>query len=188
MTNGYIIEQLRARQVCAMIILCMRPAIERRCYNVTSSLIGRAHAENDPCLWNSLVLKIITPHQNGFSVSAAINAGCVIACARCGEGGVLTYPMTTTVVDQRSIPYNVKGYWPDVSTNTYALISYPSKCRPSICTWSKMCPHFSNTKAISRRIADFKFRHVFFKVPFHGQHDVWWLHFSVLVTSFKIAD
>ena len=33
----------------AGIILCMRPTNERRCYNVTSSLIGRAHTRNDPC-------------------------------------------------------------------------------------------------------------------------------------------
>ena len=33
----------------AGIILCMRPANERRCYNVTSSLIGWVHARNDPC-------------------------------------------------------------------------------------------------------------------------------------------
>ena len=30
------------------IILCMRPANERRCYIVTSSLIGWAHSQNDP--------------------------------------------------------------------------------------------------------------------------------------------
>ena len=35
--------------VIARIILCMRPANERRRYNVTSSLIGWAHAQNDPC-------------------------------------------------------------------------------------------------------------------------------------------
>ena len=29
-------------------ILCMRPANERRRYNVTSSLIERAHTQNDP--------------------------------------------------------------------------------------------------------------------------------------------
>ena len=34
------------------IILCMRPANERRHYIVTSSLIGRMHAHNDPC-WSS---------------------------------------------------------------------------------------------------------------------------------------
>ena len=31
------------------IILCMRPVNERRRYNVTSSLIGWAHGQNDPC-------------------------------------------------------------------------------------------------------------------------------------------
>ena len=30
-------------------ILCMRPANERRRYNVTSSLIGWAHSQNGPC-------------------------------------------------------------------------------------------------------------------------------------------
>ena len=34
----------------AGIILCMRPANERRHYNVTSSLIGWAHTQNDLCL------------------------------------------------------------------------------------------------------------------------------------------
>ena len=32
-----------------MIILCVRPANERRRYNVSSSLIVRAHEQNDPC-------------------------------------------------------------------------------------------------------------------------------------------
>ena len=32
------------------IILCKRPANERRCYNVTSSLIGWAFTENAPCI------------------------------------------------------------------------------------------------------------------------------------------
>ena len=35
------------------IILCMRPANERRCYIVTSSLIGWAHTQNDP--WNQSI-------------------------------------------------------------------------------------------------------------------------------------
>ena len=35
----------------AGLILCMRPANERRRYNETSSLIGWAHTKNDPCLW-----------------------------------------------------------------------------------------------------------------------------------------
>ena len=34
----------------AGIILCMRPANERRRYNVTSSPIGWAHAQNDRCI------------------------------------------------------------------------------------------------------------------------------------------
>ena len=33
----------------AGVILCMRPANERRRYNVTSSLIDWVHAQNDPC-------------------------------------------------------------------------------------------------------------------------------------------
>ena len=33
----------------AGIILCMHPANERRRYDVTSSLIGWAHTQNDPC-------------------------------------------------------------------------------------------------------------------------------------------
>ena len=37
----------------AGIILSMRPPIERRRYNVTSSLIGWAHAQNDPWKWLS---------------------------------------------------------------------------------------------------------------------------------------
>ena len=36
-------------EVNARIILYMRPANERRCYIVTSSLIGWAHTQNDPC-------------------------------------------------------------------------------------------------------------------------------------------
>ena len=40
----------RVYQPGAEIILCMRPADDRRhSYNVTSSLIGRAYAQNDPC-------------------------------------------------------------------------------------------------------------------------------------------
>ena len=31
------------------IIFCMHPANERWCYNVTSSLIGWADAQKDPC-------------------------------------------------------------------------------------------------------------------------------------------
>ena len=36
----------------AKIILCMCPANERWRYNVTSSLIGWAHSQNDPCEWS----------------------------------------------------------------------------------------------------------------------------------------
>ena len=32
------------------IILCMHPANERWCYNVTSSLIGCVHSQDDPCI------------------------------------------------------------------------------------------------------------------------------------------
>ena len=37
------------------IILCMRPANERRRYNVTSFLIGWAHPRNDPCALSVLL-------------------------------------------------------------------------------------------------------------------------------------
>ena len=39
-----------SRSWCPGIILCMHPANERRRYNVTSSLTGWVHAQNDP--WN----------------------------------------------------------------------------------------------------------------------------------------
>ena len=39
-------------------ILCMRPANERRRYIVTSSLIGWAHTQNDPCL----IIQILYRH------------------------------------------------------------------------------------------------------------------------------
>ena len=38
------------------IILCMRTAKERRRYNVTSSLIGWAHTQNDPCTLPEMML------------------------------------------------------------------------------------------------------------------------------------
>ena len=41
------------------IILCMRPASERRRYNVTSSLIGWAHSQNDPWIQWSLARKLV---------------------------------------------------------------------------------------------------------------------------------
>ena len=34
------------------IILCVRPANEKWCYSVASSLIGRAHTQNDPCTFS----------------------------------------------------------------------------------------------------------------------------------------
>ena len=40
--------------IIAGIVLCMRPANERRCYNVTPSLIGWVHAQNDPCYRKSM--------------------------------------------------------------------------------------------------------------------------------------
>ena len=36
--------------IYSRIILCMRPANERRRYSVTSSLIGWVHIQNDPCV------------------------------------------------------------------------------------------------------------------------------------------
>ena len=41
----------------AGIILCMRPANERRRYIVTSSLIGWAHTQNDPCIWYAYIVQ-----------------------------------------------------------------------------------------------------------------------------------
>ena len=38
--------------LCAIIILSMGSANERHCYNITLSLIGWAHTENDP--WNAI--------------------------------------------------------------------------------------------------------------------------------------
>ena len=49
------------------IILCMRPANERRRYIVTSSLIGWAHAQNDPCQCNrSMCLETPAPIVSWF--------------------------------------------------------------------------------------------------------------------------
>ena len=41
------------------IILCMRPAIERRRYYVTSSFIGWAYTQNEPCIPRNIALKLI---------------------------------------------------------------------------------------------------------------------------------
>ena len=53
--------------VLAGMILYMRPANERRCYNVTPSLIGWAHSQNDP--WQAAcgtnVVKSFTTGNNG---------------------------------------------------------------------------------------------------------------------------
>ena len=38
--------------VISGLILCVHPATDGLCYNVTSSLIGWAHAQNDPCIWH----------------------------------------------------------------------------------------------------------------------------------------
>ena len=47
------------------IILCMRPANEGRRYNVTSSLIGRAHVQNDPWIpkncFSTKILDTLSP-------------------------------------------------------------------------------------------------------------------------------
>ena len=40
------------------IILCMRPANERRRYNVTSSLIGWVHSQDDPWTYKQFPLKL----------------------------------------------------------------------------------------------------------------------------------
>ena len=53
----------------AGIILCMRPANERRRYIVTSSLIGWAHVENDPWLFTLL----------------ATFVECFVLCAKIGD-------------------------------------------------------------------------------------------------------
>ena len=55
----------------AKVILCMRPANERLRYNLTSSLIGWAHAQNDHCVCTMLfqylemVLIAHTYHEDG---------------------------------------------------------------------------------------------------------------------------
>ena len=48
----------------AGIILCMRSAYERRRYNVTSSLIGCAHAQNE---WRIVVGASSTKLSDAFS-------------------------------------------------------------------------------------------------------------------------
>ena len=55
LSNIYEKFQVKLAEECfhAAIILCMDPIHERRCYTVTSSLIGCAHTQKDPCtcLW-----------------------------------------------------------------------------------------------------------------------------------------
>ena len=44
------------------IIICMRPANERRRYNVTSPLIGWAHSQNNPCDSHSISQSVVWPN------------------------------------------------------------------------------------------------------------------------------
>ena len=55
------------------IILCMCPAIERRCYNVMSSLIGWAHTQNDPCGYIPTVCSILSSMFSSMLGSSAIS-------------------------------------------------------------------------------------------------------------------
>ena len=48
----------------AGIILCIPPANERRCYNMTSPLIGWAHSQNDPWGCTLLILLCSVPNQS----------------------------------------------------------------------------------------------------------------------------
>ena len=48
------------------IILCMRPANERRRYNVTSSLIGWAHTQNDP--WYHMFIEMYWNSSNALDI------------------------------------------------------------------------------------------------------------------------
>ena len=55
----------RSNYLCIGVSLCMRPANEIRRYNVTSSLIGWAHTQNDPwCIRNHPAW----PHMSCWSV------------------------------------------------------------------------------------------------------------------------
>ena len=45
-----LIQMMTRSRTSSGIILCMRPVNERWRYNVTSSLIGWAHKQNDPCI------------------------------------------------------------------------------------------------------------------------------------------
>ena len=58
------------------IILCMCPANERRCYNVTSSLIGWTHTQNDPWI-QVCVTKLWIPHGTSHC-AARVTKQCTI--------------------------------------------------------------------------------------------------------------
>ena len=57
------------------IILCMRIANDRRCYHVTSSIIGWAHVDIDPCTrWlDSCDTLIILTHPPKWRIYASVN-------------------------------------------------------------------------------------------------------------------
>ena len=73
---------------CAWIILCMHPANERRRYNVTSSLIGWAHEQNDdPCMCVCHEIYLYC-HQNNLNKAISVNRfgesySPTIACPLC---------------------------------------------------------------------------------------------------------
>ena len=54
----------------------MRPANERRRYNVTSSLIGRAHSQNDPCLTGPHAIILLAQSQPGTANTVQFNKCC----------------------------------------------------------------------------------------------------------------
>ena len=64
------------------IILCMCPANERRCYYVTSSLIGWVHAQNDPYV-SCTILPRLTLW--GADVSSDIWKGTLCYGGSCGD-------------------------------------------------------------------------------------------------------
>ena len=57
--STYSMWSLNVVMMIGGIILCMCPANKRRCYNVTSSLIGSAHIKNDPWWLNVMLLWLI---------------------------------------------------------------------------------------------------------------------------------
>ena len=59
------------------IILCIRPANESRRYIVTSSPIGWAHTQNDPCKWWSSYIHHICVTRLGIDeLSSDVAVGC----------------------------------------------------------------------------------------------------------------